>query len=108
MDYLAILNIKSNPLLIMCCKVEGCNFSPASPQELLRHFRSKHAKNTNIQSVCLHSRDCPHTEKFQTFSALISHLQRWHSNFFIKDRDCGTDIEIENEIPYSGSASNFH
>ena len=58
MDYLAILKIKYNPLVIVQCTVDRCNFSPSSPQQLLRHFRSKHAKNTDIQSACLHSRDC--------------------------------------------------
>lgn len=94
MDYLSILKIKYNPLLIVHCTVEGCNFSPASTQQLLRHFRSKHEKNTKIQSACLYSRDCHHTEKFKTFSGLISRLQRWHRNFFTKDRNWGTDIEI--------------
>ncbi len=107
MDFLAVLKTKFDPLFIKSCTVEGCNFIPTSPQHLLTHFRSKHQKNTNIKSVCLHSKVCPDKTIFKTYSALERHLRKWHINFFKTNENYVTDNSIENEnaVAYSDTTS---
>ena len=107
MDFLAVLKTKYDPLSIESCTVEGCHFTSKSPQHLLTHFRSKHQKHTNIQSVCLHSKYCPHKDIFKTYSGLERHLRMWHIDFLNKNRIFATENAIENEstASYSDTAS---
>lgn len=84
MAYLAAYLTKEDPLDNLSCTVELCTYNANSSKDLLKHFRVVHSNFGNINSPCLFSRKCPHTECFRSYRGLVSHLRKFHPAFFNK------------------------
>ncbi len=67
------------------CPILYCTFVGSKPQNLHAHFRSVHSNDKSFESMCLFSRNCFHSEKFKTYSALDSHIRKFHKSFFDKE-----------------------